>query len=106
MRNNTGFDSKLDGERLGKQLVSVRTEMLWYSHFGHWVTLNEIHDALGYPEASISARLRDLRRLGYVVDKRRRGNPKAGLFEYKVSKPVLTQQRLAFIPATASGERA
>jgi hypothetical protein len=30
------------------------------------------------------ARLRDLRRLGWTVDRRRRGNPKAGLHEYRV----------------------
>jgi|ERR1700722_8362888 len=82
------FNAKLDGERLGKQLGRVRTWMLMWGATGSWFTLQEISRAIFFPEASISARLRDLRRMGYQVDKRRRGNPKAGLFEYQVRKPA------------------
>jgi hypothetical protein len=86
--SETGYDKKLDAERLGKQLEVVRGFMVQESFFGGWRTLAEIARNVSYPEASISARLRDLRRLGYVVDKRRRGEPKRGLFEYRVSKPA------------------
>lgn len=51
---------------------------------GSWHTLPEIAAGTGDPEASISARLRDLRkpRFGsYVVDRRRRSQ---GLFEYRL----------------------
>src|ERR1700733_11596949 len=105
MRSDTGFEARLDGERLGKQLEAVRRKMLFWQN-KQWLTLAEISSNTGYPEASISARLRDLRRLGYVVDKRRRGVESRGLWEYRVSKPVLAQQRLAFSADTATEERA
>lgn len=54
---------------------------------GQWRTLDEIAVATGDPHASISAQLRHLRKDrfgGHQVDKRRRGNPEAGLYEYRV----------------------
>lgn len=54
---------------------------------GVWRTLREISAVTGDPEASISARLRDLRRPefgGFRVDRRRRGDPKHGINEYQV----------------------
>jgi len=53
---------------------------------GDWHTLSEISFLTGDPEAGISARLRDLRKKkfgGHVVNRRRRGDPKHGLFEYQ-----------------------
>ena len=44
---------------------------------GEWRTLAEIEETTGYPQASISAQLRHLRKLrfgGHVVDKRRRND--------------------------------
>lgn len=52
----------------------------------HWRTLSEIAQVLGYPEASISAQLRHLRKPdfgSYLVDKRRRPNS-PGYWEYRV----------------------
>lgn len=51
-----------------------------------WRTLGEIKESLGGgSEASISARLRQLRNdMGYTVGRRRRGEPSKGLFEYRV----------------------
>ena len=40
------------------------------------------------PEASISARLRDFRKHGLSVERRRRGDPRAGLWEYRVLVPA------------------
>ena len=47
-----------------------------------WVTLRQIASACQGSEASVSARLRDLRREGLRVDKRRTDTP--GLWEYRV----------------------
>ena len=77
------FDQALDGKRLTGQLHKVFHYM---SEDVVWKSLREISDALGYPEASISARLRDLRkkRFGsHQVDRRRRQG-KEGLWEYRL----------------------
>lgn len=71
----------LDRDRLHRLLDRVRALML----DGRWRTLGEIVAKTGGSEASVSARLRDLRKAGLTVDKRRLGNPKAGLFEYRVA---------------------
>jgi hypothetical protein len=61
---------------------------------GGWATLGEIQAFVwlqtGHrdPEASISARLRDLRKAGCTVERRRRGDPRAGLWEYRVLVPA------------------
>lgn len=80
------FDERLDGERIRTQLDCIREYMLSVG----WKSLQEIKSVLRYPESSISAQLRHLRkeRFGaYVVEKRRRGL--SGTWEYQVSKPIL-----------------
>lgn len=77
------FVPQRDGARLTRQLSRVRALML----DGKWRTLREISEALGgEPEASVSARLRDLRANrngGYIVD--REAVPgQRGLFKYRV----------------------
>lgn len=79
------FDEELDGPRLGKQLAAVRALML----DGKFRTLAEISEAVGSPEASVSARLRDLRGVRggrLLVERRRRGEPRHGHFEYRVTR--------------------
>jgi hypothetical protein len=79
------FDGKTyerdeDHGRLARQLNMVRAIM----RDGKWHTLGEISERVGSPEASISARLRDLRKPkfgGLTVDRQRRAK---GLFEYRV----------------------
>lgn len=71
------FSAALDGPRLQKQLHAVAECMA----DGEWRTLAEIAAATGAPEASVSARLRDLRRRGFAVDRRRRSK---GQHEYRV----------------------
>ena len=71
------FDKARDGKRLGSQLNKVRAFML----DGKWHTLGEISDATGAPEASASARLRNLRQMGNVVEDRRITN---SLWEYRL----------------------
>lgn len=64
-------------ERLTRLLDRVER----YMSDGRWRTLADISAYCRGTEASVSARLRDLRKMGYVVDRRRVG---PGLFEYRV----------------------
>lgn len=55
---------------------------------GEWWTLAELASRTGGSEASISARLRDLRKPKFgqfVVDRRRRGPAHQGLWEYRLA---------------------
>lgn len=79
------YDAKFDADRLGDQSRRVWELM----RDGNWRTLREISVAVCSPEASVSARLRDLRKPrwgGWVVERRRRGEAERGLFEYRVLK--------------------
>lgn len=72
-----------DTDRLRTQLRAVRFLML----DGKPRTLREISASTGAPEASVSARLRDLRSRGYSVERERIGK---GLFSYRVVPKVET----------------
>lgn len=75
------YDHAADHGRLAAQLGRVRTLM----EDGQWRTLPEIEAVTHDPQASVSARLRDLRKAkfgGLVVERRRRG---PGLFEYRIA---------------------
>ena len=77
------YNAKVDCQRLTPQTQRVYDAML----DGRWRSLFELSVKTGDPEASVSARLRDLRkqRFGaFVVDRRRRGNSDHGLFEYRL----------------------
>ena len=77
------FDSKLDEIRLNGQLAKVYN---WMSD-GNWRSLSELKNLAGGSEAGCSARLRDLRKPKYgshIVNRRRRGDPRAGTFEYQL----------------------
>lgn len=54
-----------DTKRLAAQMKRVHDFVLGK---GGWTTLGEISAATGDPEASVSARIRDLRNMGYSVD--------------------------------------
>lgn len=81
-----GLDYKpeFDLERLTGQTKKVYTLM----QDGQWRTLTEIKMAIGGgSETGISATLRNFRKPQHgqhVVNKRRRGNPKDGLYEYSL----------------------
>lgn len=78
------YEPEYDQQRLGKQLMRVKKLMM----DNRWRTLQEIERVTGYPQASISARLRDLRkkRFGsYEVLRRRHGEAARGLFEYRLT---------------------
>jgi hypothetical protein len=74
------FDAKRDRKRLDGQAGDVFALM----RDGEWRALHQISHITGHPEASISARLRDLRKPqlgGFTVERRRN---EAGLFLYRV----------------------
>lgn len=78
-----------DAPRLSDQHLRIKALML----DGKWRTLAEIRIATGYPEASISAQLRHLRKDrfgGHRVDPRKRSG---GTWEYRVGPPDLFAQR-------------
>ena len=74
------YNPALDKARLNAQQVRVLSAV----SSGGWLTLREISQLTGDPEASVSARLRDLRKLkfgGHTVERRRKeGSP--GTHEY------------------------
>jgi len=81
--NGPAYDQERDGERLSKQHEAVKSLM----SDGEWRTLRDISEELNYPEASVSAQLRHLRkkRFGsHTVERRYVGG---GLYEYKVLQP-------------------
>lgn len=76
------FDADLDQGRLGQQMLDV----LAVIRDGRWHSLAEISQQTGHPEASVSARLRDLRKArfgGHRVERRRSG-AQAGTHEYRI----------------------
>ena len=78
-----GFDESLDRVRLGGQMLRIYDCM----KDGQWYTLQEISAATGAPEASASAQLRKFRAKDFgenVVERRRRGEPTRGHWEYKL----------------------
>lgn len=88
------YDEAIDGERVATQREVIRDQMLRWNRA--WFTLSELERRLGYPQASISAQLRHLRKQrfgGYNVEKRRcRFPPNAGTWEYQVREPLPTGQ--------------
>lgn len=74
------YDHARDGVRLTHQLRRVLDAM----KDGQWHTLHQLHTTTGDPEASISARLRDLRKPrhgGLTILRRHKAN---GLHEYRL----------------------
>ena len=82
------YVEELDGKRIAKQHEVIRDFML---NNTNWFTLAELHALLQYPEASISAQLRHLRKVrfgSYRVEKRRRT---VGTWEYTVLPPKIKE---------------
>lgn len=76
------FDQERDGKRLNAQLFAVRAAM----GDGQWWTLADLAERCGAPEASVSARIRDLRKPrfgGHMIERR---FVRRGLFEYRMQK--------------------
>jgi hypothetical protein len=76
------FDQDRDGSRLNAQLSRVLAVLKG----GCWHTLADVAARTGDPEASVSARIRDLRKPrfgGYVVERR---YVERGLWEYRLAE--------------------
>ena len=77
------YVAPLDQSRLNAQLRRVIEAM----QDRRWRTLAEIERITGDVQASVSARLRDLRKERFgasTVERRRRGEEQRGLFEYRL----------------------
>lgn len=78
------YQPAVDQARLTGQLKRVYDLMA----DGVWRTLQEIADITHDPHASISAQLRHLRKPrhgSFTIEKRRRGDPSRGLWEYRLA---------------------
>ena len=81
------FDGPMDDNSREGRLSSQHRKIRDLMADGQWRTLPAIEEATGYPQASISAQLRHLRKPrfgGWDVDKR---HVDRGLWECKVSHP-------------------
>lgn len=82
------INDKLDTKRLTKQHDTIRELML----DGKYRTLHEIESITGYPQSSISAQLRHLKKKKFgsyrLVKRRALLDRASGLFEYKILEPL------------------
>ena len=90
------FDAARDEARLTSQLDRVRDLMA----DGRWWTLKQVAANLGASEASVSARLRDLRKPRFGAFRVERRYVERGLWQYRVLAPMPTGQ-LALPEVTA-----
>lgn len=79
--DGTTYDHAKDGQRLASQLERVRYAM----QDGQWHTLRELADRCGGSEASISARLRDLRKARFGAMDVQRERVAGGLWRYRLA---------------------
>jgi len=93
----TRFDgpdvTRADEARLTSQLQRVKAALQQQE----WLTLAELSEASGGSEASVSARLRDLRKPrfgGYRVERRRVVRWSMGLWQYRLLPPLPTGQQV------------
>ena len=90
------YDPATDEHRLTRQLGRVWVALQLADQ---WLTLRELAHRAEAPEASVAARLRDLRKDqfgGYVIDRRRRGEPRRGLWEYRMAGRAGAGQQALF----------
>jgi hypothetical protein len=79
-RQGSTYSHEFDYERLNAQMRRVFDVV----KDGEWVTLRELSEMTGSPEASVSARLRDFRKKqfgGFLVERNRVAG---GLYEYRL----------------------
>ena len=81
--NGSDYVPERDDVRLRGQILRVYNVMA----DSRWRTLDEIAGRTGDPAASVSAQLRHLRKDrfgGHAVNKRHRGEPSRGYYEYQL----------------------
>ena len=80
-RDGSTYQHARDGKRLHCQHHRVLAAL----RGGRWWTLRELHEQTGDPEASISARLRDLRKPRFGSHCIQREYVERGLFRYRLA---------------------
>jgi hypothetical protein len=86
----TTLTEMTDGHTLTRQ-----RELVWEAiRGGQWVTLGELAEVTGQPQASISARLRDFRKESFGSHKIERRYAGDGLFEYRRADEIQTEMAL------------
>lgn len=91
------YEEAKDGARLHSQMDQIREIMLSASECGNWHTLGEIERLTGFPQASVSAQLRHLKKQefgAYILEKRPRGQRYRGLWEYRLLRPARRCEQL------------
>src|SRR5262245_51604573 len=79
------YEPLFDGTRLKTLLARVRH--LLSANAGRWFTIKGIQSHCGGTPASVSARIRDLRKPKFGqfhIERRRVGDPRDGLWEYRI----------------------
>jgi hypothetical protein len=79
-RDGQTYDHARDGARLAAQHARV----FEFLRYGGWHTLEAIAEATGAPQASVSARLRDLRKPQFGSHQVEREYVRRGLFRYRL----------------------
>jgi hypothetical protein len=74
------YDPDRDGSRLQRQLAAITAAM----RDGAWHTLAELHQTCGAPEASVSARIRDLRKAKFGSHQIESAYVERGLWRYRM----------------------
>lgn len=103
------YEAAYDRARLRTQTEIIREVMLSAADpaVRDWLTLREIELLTHFPQASISAQLRHLRKPafgGWVVEKRRRGPAATGLWEYRVLPPGVAAAQRELLGVTGAAE--
>lgn len=83
MFDGSDYKPELDQVRLTGQLKRIYDFM----SDGQWWSVQEISNFTGDPENSVSAQLRNLRKLrfgGHTIERERKGNPKYGYSKYRL----------------------
>lgn len=82
------YEESRDRARLARQIDCIRDHAL----DGEWRTVQKLtaelrkrHPFVGFPENSVQAQLRNLRKLGYRVERR---HVSGGIFQYRLLGPV------------------
>jgi len=78
------YKPKYDKERLTGQLL----EIFNFISDQEWHTLNDIEEDIGFPQASISAQLRNLRKEkfgGFTINRKRSEERTSGLYYYRLN---------------------
>lgn len=82
IRDGQTYDHARDGKRLASQHERVLAALRDYE----WHTLSGLSASTGDPEASVSARLRDLRKARFGAHKIERRYVRRGLHEYRLER--------------------